>query len=136
MLERQQQDHRCDRCEGVSSDPRRVFVSIQSTDDKRLHRLTCAGSLSWAYTGIQGALTFCQDKVKGGLWFRVVDLIVSDSAQHPTLMNGMMLIIMISTQSTRGIVWEHELPLELEYNQDRGFFHSFGGDVRNTSRKR
>jgi hypothetical protein len=31
----------------------------------------------WAYTGIQGALTFCQDKVKGGLWFRVVDLIVS-----------------------------------------------------------
>ena len=32
---------------------------------------------SWAYAGVQGALTFCQDKVKGGLWFRVVDLIVS-----------------------------------------------------------
>ncbi|KAH8090702.1 hypothetical protein HD553DRAFT_330360 [Filobasidium floriforme] len=63
------------------------------------------GESSWAYTGIQGALTFCQDKVKGGLWFRVVDLI-----------------------STRGVVWEHELPLEIEYNQDRGFFHSFGGD--------
>lgn len=27
------------------------------------------------------------------------------------------------------MVWEHELPLEIEYNQDRGFFHSFGGDV-------
>lgn len=35
-------------------------------------------SYRWAYTGVQGALTFCQDKVKGGLWFRVVDLIVSD----------------------------------------------------------
>ncbi len=34
---------------------------------------------SWAYTGIQGALVFCLDKGKGGLWFRVVDLMVSSS---------------------------------------------------------
>ncbi|WVQ81706.1 hypothetical protein IAT38_003831 [Cryptococcus sp. DSM 104549] len=62
-------------------------------------------SRSWHYTGAQGALVFCADKAKGGLWFRVVDL-----------------------SSYRGVVWEHELPNEIEYNQDKPFFHSWQGD--------
>lgn len=31
----------------------------------------------WAYAGVQGALTFCIDKNRGGLWFKLVDLLVS-----------------------------------------------------------
>lgn len=34
----------------------------------------------WRYTGVQGCVAFCSDKNVGGLWFRVVDLIVSDSS--------------------------------------------------------
>lgn len=35
------------------------------------------GARSWNYSGAEGALVFCVDKAKGGLWFRVVDLAVS-----------------------------------------------------------
>lgn len=34
---------------------------------------------SWQYAGAEGALVFCADKSKGGLWFRVVDLGVSQA---------------------------------------------------------
>lgn len=27
------------------------------------------------------------------------------------------------------MVWEHEVPIEVEYNQDKPFFHSWQGDV-------
>lgn len=37
------------------------------------------GSRAWSFTGAEGALTFCADKAKGGLWFRVVELSVSGS---------------------------------------------------------
>ncbi|WWC63110.1 uncharacterized protein I303_105710 [Kwoniella dejecticola CBS 10117] len=60
---------------------------------------------SWSYAGAEGALVFCADKAKGGLWFRVVDL-----------------------SSYRGVIWEHELPNEIEYNQEKPFFHSWQGD--------
>ncbi|ORY35354.1 hypothetical protein BCR39DRAFT_508969 [Naematelia encephala] len=63
------------------------------------------GSRSWNYAGAEGALVFCADKAKGGLWFRVVDL-----------------------SSYRGVIWEHELPNEIEYNQDKPFFHTWQGD--------
>lgn len=33
----------------------------------------------WSYTGIQGALAFVSDKVRGGFWWRVVDLQVNCS---------------------------------------------------------
>jgi len=33
----------------------------------------------WQYAGAEGALVFCADKSKGGLWFRVVDLGVSQA---------------------------------------------------------
>ncbi|KAI5455222.1 hypothetical protein NCC49_000038 [Naganishia albida] len=63
------------------------------------------GETRWNYTGIQGCLAFCSDKNVGGLWFRVVDLIGS-----------------------RGVIWEHELPLEINYVQEQAFFHTFAGD--------
>lgn len=36
----------------------------------------------WSYSGVEGALVFCADKVKGGLWFRVVTLSVSDHSHQ------------------------------------------------------
>ncbi|KAE8542715.1 hypothetical protein D1P53_001497 [Cryptococcus gattii VGV] len=63
------------------------------------------GATSWSYSGVEGALVFCADKVKGGLWFRVVTL-----------------------SSGRGVIWEHELPNEIEYNQEKPFFHTWQGD--------
>ncbi|KAL1407344.1 hypothetical protein Q8F55_006766 [Vanrija albida] len=63
------------------------------------------GSSTWKYGGATGALVFLADKAKGGLWFRVVDL-----------------------ERNRGVVWEHELPNEIEYNQDKPWFHSWAGD--------
>ncbi|WRT68220.1 uncharacterized protein IL334_005196 [Kwoniella shivajii] len=63
------------------------------------------GAQTWSYTGAEGALVFCADKAKSGLWFRVVDL-----------------------SSYRGVIWEHELPNEIEYNQEKPFFHSWQGD--------
>jgi hypothetical protein len=73
-------------------------------------------------------LTFTQDKVKGGLWFRVVDLIVRLYLVS-IFTSAILTWSAVFEQSTRGVIWEHELPLEIEYNQDRGFFHSFFGDV-------
>ena len=53
--------------------------------------ITLLSLYSWSYTGNQGALVFCLDKEKGGLWFRIVDLMVSDMGlckagwEHPAL---------------------------------------------------
>lgn len=49
---------------------------------------------------------FVADKQRGGLCFRVVDL-----------------------SSGLGVIWDHELPKELEYNQDKPFFHTWQADV-------
>lgn len=40
-------------------------------------RLALICSSSWRYAGAEGALVFCADRAKGGLWFRAVDLTVS-----------------------------------------------------------
>ncbi|ORX38679.1 hypothetical protein BD324DRAFT_376200 [Kockovaella imperatae] len=64
------------------------------------------GTSTWSYAGVTGALVFCADKAKGGLWFRLVDL-----------------------SSYQGVLWEHELPNEIEYNQEKPFFHSWQGDT-------
>lgn len=31
----------------------------------------------WSYSGLQGVLALVSDKLKGGFWFRLVDLVVS-----------------------------------------------------------
>lgn len=60
----------------------------------------------WQYSGVEGALVFVADKARGGLCFRVVDL-----------------------SSGLGVIWDHELPKEIEYNQDKPFFHTWQADV-------
>ena len=60
----------------------------------------------WSYAGLQGALAFVKD-AQGILHFKMVDL-----------------------EGTRGVIWEHEIYKDMEYNPDRAFFHSFPGDVR------
>jgi hypothetical protein len=32
-------------------------------------------------------------------------------------------------KGSRGVIWEHELPLEINYVQEQAFFHTFAGDV-------
>ena len=58
----------------------------------------------WSYTGLQGALVFTFDNP--AYHFKLVDL-----------------------EGNRGILWEHELYENLEYNSENEFFHSFEGDV-------
>lgn len=60
----------------------------------------------WSYAGLQGALVFAKDNSNNAFFFKMVDL-----------------------DGTRGVIWEHELYEDLEYNPDRAFFHSFAGDV-------
>lgn len=60
----------------------------------------------WSYAGLQGGLAFVLDVGTGAYWFKLCDL-----------------------QGTRGVLWDCEMPLEEEYAKDRGFFHSFAGDV-------
>ena len=60
----------------------------------------------WCYTGLQGALVFTFDKSNGAHRFKLVDL-----------------------EGTRGILWDHEMYENLEYNSENNFFHSFEGDV-------
>lgn len=50
-------------------------------------------NVRWQYAGAEGALVFCADKAKGGLWFRVVDLGVSCGGARQadaTLINVML----------------------------------------------
>jgi hypothetical protein len=64
---------------------------------------------SWTYGGLQGALVLVADRARGAHFLCLVDL-----------------------SGTRGIIWDHEIYKDFEYNQDRPFFHSFAGDVRVT----
>ncbi len=41
-----------------------------------LGTLQLIASSRWSSAGAEGALVFCADRAKGGLWFRVVDLTV------------------------------------------------------------
>jgi len=66
----------------------------------------------WSYAGLQGALTVMLEQSTNTYHFKMVDL-----------------------DGTRGIIWDHELYEGLELNQDRNFFLSFAGDVRNISRR-
>ncbi|KAG8898831.1 hypothetical protein FRB99_007128 [Tulasnella sp. 403] len=61
----------------------------------------------WTYIGQEGALALIADRIKGGFFFRMVDL-----------------------KGTRGVTWEYEIYDEIDfaYNQDRPFFHSYEGD--------
>lgn len=62
---------------------------------------------SWSYGGLQGALVLIADRARGAHFLTLVDLVGSG-----------------------GVLWEHEIYKDFEYNQDRPFFHAFAGDVR------
>lgn len=51
------------------------YVHCDAVREDVLIKMGCR----WNYAGAEGALVFCADKVKGGLWFRVVDLGVSET---------------------------------------------------------
>lgn len=36
---------------------------------------------------------------------------------------------MVSSQGTRGVIWQHTVTEDMSYYQDRTFFHTFPGDV-------
>ncbi len=65
-----------------SADKERVRSVIPSTTSKILTasvvRIYYAHPSpdSWSYAGLQGALVLVSDKLKGGFWFRLVDLVV------------------------------------------------------------
>lgn len=63
----------------------------------------------WSYTGLQGALVLTLDNSKNAYYLKMIDL-----------------------EGTRGLLWQHELYENFEYNQERNFFHSFEGDVSYT----
>ncbi|KAL8292796.1 hypothetical protein RQP46_001408 [Phenoliferia psychrophenolica] len=57
----------------------------------------------WAFSGISGALVYGWGS--NGGWLKVVDL-----------------------AGTRGVIWQHEVTEDMQYYQDRTFFHTFPGD--------
>ncbi|ODV97440.1 hypothetical protein PACTADRAFT_49151 [Pachysolen tannophilus NRRL Y-2460] len=56
----------------------------------------------WTYTGLVGAIVLVDDLVGHTFWLKLVDIL-----------------------GGRGVVWDQELYVNFEYNQDRTFFHSF-----------
>ncbi|KAG7193768.1 uncharacterized protein KQ657_000460 [Scheffersomyces spartinae] len=56
----------------------------------------------WTYTGLVGAITLVDDLVGHTFFLKLVDI-----------------------TGTRGVVWDQELYVDFEYNQDRTFFHTF-----------
>jgi hypothetical protein len=62
---------------------------------------------SWSYSGLQGALLLIADRARGAHFLTLVDLL-----------------------GNQGVIWEHEIYNGFEYYQDRPFFHTFAGDVR------
>ncbi|ODV81092.1 WH1-domain-containing protein [Suhomyces tanzawaensis NRRL Y-17324] len=56
----------------------------------------------WTYTGLVGAITLVDDLVGHTFFLKLVDIL-----------------------GHRGVVWDQELYVNFEYNQDRKFFHTF-----------
>lgn len=74
---------------------------------------------SWTFTGLRGTLVFGRNRasaypaqgvdVEQNYWFRLID-----------------------ADSGKGIVWFHQIPLNLDYHADKPFFHIFSGCVRHS----
>lgn len=56
----------------------------------------------WKYTQLMGAITLVDDLVGHTFFLKLVDVI-----------------------GNRGVIWDQEIYIEFEYNQDRKFFHTF-----------
>jgi len=78
----------------------------------------------WSYSGISGAITFGWGQ--GGGWLKVIDLAVRLSLMF-TLTRKLTRLVDI--QGTRGNIWQHGIVDDMNYYQDRTFFHTFPSDV-------
>ncbi|ODV91882.1 hypothetical protein CANCADRAFT_19420, partial [Tortispora caseinolytica NRRL Y-17796] len=56
----------------------------------------------WTYTGLSGAIAIVDDIVGHTFFLKLVDI-----------------------SGNRGVLWDQELYVDFQYNQDRSFFHSF-----------
>ncbi|ODV74719.1 WASP family protein CYBJADRAFT_125257, partial [Cyberlindnera jadinii NRRL Y-1542] len=56
----------------------------------------------WTYTGLSGAVVLVDDLVGHSFFLKLVDI-----------------------HGQRGVVWDQELYVDFQYNQDRSFFHTF-----------
>ncbi|CUM66707.1 uncharacterized protein PRCAT00004385001 [Priceomyces carsonii] len=56
----------------------------------------------WTYTGLMGAIVLVDDLVGHTFFLKLVDII-----------------------GHRGVIWDQEIYIDFDYNQDRTFFHSF-----------
>ncbi|GMG33909.1 unnamed protein product [Ambrosiozyma monospora] len=56
----------------------------------------------WKYTGLSGSIVLVDDLVGHTFFLKLVDII-----------------------GNRGVIWDQELYVDFQYNQDRSFFHSF-----------
>ncbi|QPG76353.1 hypothetical protein FOA43_003741 [Brettanomyces nanus] len=59
-------------------------------------------SSSWVFTGLSGAIALVDDLVGHSFFFKLVDI-----------------------SGNRGVLWDQELYVDFQYNQDRLFFHTF-----------
>ncbi len=57
---------------------------------------------TWTFTGLTGAIVFVNDIIGNTYFLKLVDII-----------------------GNRGVIWDQELYIDFQYNQDRSFFHSF-----------
>ncbi|KAK9236812.1 hypothetical protein V1525DRAFT_345257 [Lipomyces kononenkoae] len=57
---------------------------------------------AWTFTGVSGAVALVNDLTGNTFFLKIVDII-----------------------GTRGVIWDQELYVDFQYNQDRAFFHTF-----------
>lgn len=74
-----EQDRYCDGSTGIQGQAGRFEVSRGWSRGRR----RMLSVRSWTYAGAEGALVFCADKQRQGLWFRIVDLSVSSRVEAP-----------------------------------------------------
>lgn len=92
----------------ISTDKEKVKRVIpkgsQKVIDAAVARLYIAypNTSEWTYTGLSGAVILVDDLVGHTFFLKLVDI-----------------------QGHRGVVWDQELYLDFQYNQDRSFFHTF-----------
>nr|CAG8513552.1 6074_t:CDS:10 [Entrophospora candida] len=93
----------------ANSEDKKTIKEVIPTDKNKILAATVARLYfahpdpnRWTYSNIMGAVAFVFDENKKSFYFRIVDL-----------------------TNNRGVVWEHELYSDFQYNQDCPYFHSF-----------
>ncbi|CAJ0828746.1 1705_t:CDS:2, partial [Entrophospora sp. SA101] len=92
----------------ANSEDKKTIKGVIPTDKNKILAATVARLYfahpdpnRWTYSNIMGAVAFVFDENKKSFYFRIVDL-----------------------TNNRGVVWEHELYSDFQYNQDCPYFHT------------